>query len=121
MISRDDDVVLHPNPGPCGRSRRVLLQFLVMSAGVNDQVPRGYLINRASAILEQTVGFGPAAVVVLCDIATRVVIDLHFEAREYRGPGRVCRDGSAFGVRPLPEHIGHPMQRIPEAHEYTAV
>jgi hypothetical protein len=98
MVPRNDDVILKPDARNQRRTRRVLLQAIVISAEVIDRVPCWNFVDSSGSIFPKPVRLRFSAVEVLVHIAARVVVDLHFKAGDHGAPCRIAGDFVRVGT-----------------------
>src|SRR5215471_18676237 len=80
MVSCDGDVVLKPHPWNQRWPRRVLLEAIVVSTEMVNEISSRNLIDRSGSIFPETVRFRSPPIEVLVHIAASVVVDLNFKA-----------------------------------------
>src|SRR5262249_3229812 len=102
VVAGHFDVVLHPHiRSGCGPGR-VVLDLHVVTAGVDNKVTRGDLVDGAGAVFVQAIRFGTPAVVILVDVSACIVVDLYFEPGKHGAPRGIGAYWRTLGVSTLP-------------------
>src|SRR5262244_1536289 len=99
MVSRDGDVVLKPHTWNERWPWRVLLEAIVVSTEMVNEIARRNLVDRSGPILPEAVWFRSPAIEVLVYIAASVVVDLNFKARDDGAPRGIASNFVRVGSR----------------------
>src|SRR5205814_9570421 len=122
VVTLHDDFILEPDAWDQRRARCVVLHRGLIRVQMPDSVTCLDLVNRAGAVLVQTVGFRSDAIEILARVSDSIVIDLDLEARNHWLPSRIIRIESGL-IRSAPlQFVGREVQlRIGKTEEYTAI